>query len=54
MSTVLVLVYNILRDGVCCWGVDGRIFAVYDIMESEGALYVSPSGAFFVLSGMCC
>ena len=35
--------------GVCCKGMGGRILAVYDIMGSEGAQYVPPSGAFLVL-----
>ena len=30
-------------------GMGGRILAVYDIMGHEGALFVPPSGAFFVL-----
>ena len=47
MITVLIHVYN--RDGVCCRGMGGRILAVYDIMRYEGALYVPPSGDFFVL-----
>ena len=30
-------------------GEGGRIYAVYDIMGDEGALYVPPSGALLVL-----
>ena len=47
MSTVLVLVYNILM--VCFLGMGGRILAVYDIMRCVEAQFVPPSGGFLVL-----